>query len=220
MDSVPQGQRDALTNITRCIKQLGPPPDGACYAGALSALRVASSSYSEREPGVGTVVGMELQKLSLPSGGVAGVSLADKLEGPVKNMVLRFETYTLEDADSWTLKENIASEVPPYNDRLLSSKSGYLQFVRRLFDAGVLGFTSTCRGRVGAFCVSKKPKVIDNVVHERQRLVLDCRQTNLMLKARPLTELGSRSALAQILLQPEQDLYVAGADNSGLLLRG
>eukprot|EP00439_Symbiodinium_sp_Y106_P084846 s1037_g26.t2 len=175
VDSVPQGQRDALTNITRCIKQLGPPPDGACYAGALSALRVASSSYSEREPGVGTVVGMELQKLSLPSGGVAGVSLADKLEGPVKNMVLRFETYTLEDADSWTLKENIASEVPPYNDRLLSSKSGYLQFVRRLFDAGVLGFTSTCRGRVGAFCVSKKPKVIDNVVHERQRLVLDCR---------------------------------------------
>ena len=80
---------------------------------SLSALRVASLSYTEPEPGVGNVVNMDLQKLSLPSGGVAGVPLADHLEGPVKNMVLRFEDFMLEDADSWILKEGLAKALMP-----------------------------------------------------------------------------------------------------------
>ena len=210
--ALPLVQQDALSHITRCVKLLGPPPDDACYAGALSALRVASSSYTEPEPGVGSVVNMDLQKLSLPTGVAAGVSLVDHLEGPVKNMVLRFEDYMLEDADSWMLKEGMAGSVPPYNDRLLQNRAGYLKFTKRLFEAGVLGFTDTCRGRVGAFSVAKKPKTINGVSHDRQRLVLDCRQTNLQFKAPPLTELASLASLSQIVLDPDKELFIAGAD--------
>ena len=81
---------------------------------------------------MGNVVNLGLQKLSLPSGGVAGVPLADHLEGPVKNMVLRLKDFMLEDADSWMLKEGLAKDMPPYNDQLLRNRSGYLKFVQRL----------------------------------------------------------------------------------------
>ena len=50
-------------------------------------------------------VSMDLCKLSLPSGGVAGVNLADNLKGRIQEMALRFEDYMLEDPDSWLLKK-------------------------------------------------------------------------------------------------------------------
>ena len=46
----------------------------------------------------------------------------------------------------------------------------------------------------------------------RQRLVLDCRQTNLIFKPPPPTRLGSLSSLAEAELPPDKMLYAAGAD--------
>lgn len=52
------------------------------------------------------------------------------------------------------------------------------------FDRGILPFSRKCRGRVGAFTASKKPKEVDGVVVQRKRLVLDVLdcggQTNLI----------------------------------------
>ena len=68
---------------------------------------------------MGTGVNIDLQKLSLHSGGAAGVFLADHLAGSGKSMVLRFEDYMFEDAASWILKEGIFNNVLPNNDRFL-----------------------------------------------------------------------------------------------------
>ena len=100
----------------------------------------------------------------------------------------------------------------PYNDDLLRRRAGYLQFLSRLYDSEVLAFSGACRGRVGAFCVPKKPKVINGEVVHRQRLVLDCRQTNLIFKPPPQTRLGPISPLAEAELPPDKVLYAAGAD--------
>ena len=105
-----------------------------------------------------------------------------------------------------------AGSVKPYNDPVLRRHREYISFLGLLFKCGTLTFTQHCKGRVGAFCVSKKPKVIDGQVVERQRLVLDCRQVNLLFKPPPLTELGSLSALAELHLRDDQTLYVGGAD--------
>ena len=212
MDGLPLAQRDALSHIQRCVRDLGPPPDGASRQGALQALRAASCSYTEPEPGVGSVVDMDLHRLSLPTGAVAGVSLVDQLEGPVRDMVQNFEEYMLQDSDVWTSMESLVASVPPYNDKLLRRHYGYLQFIKHLYECGVLGFTSCCKGRVGAFSVSKKPKVVNGITQPRQRLVLDCRQTNLLFKDPPLTELGSLAALGRLKLQEHEKLYAAGAD--------
>ena len=212
LSGLPACQRDAMQNILQCVKCMGAPLEASCH-GALCALRAAGSAYEDgADIGVGSVVNMELSKLSLPSGGVAGVSLVDSLEGTTKNMVEDFENFMLQDADAWTFIEDESCKVPPYNDQLLSTRKGYLTFLRRLFDAGVLGHTSRCRGRVGAFCVSKKSKIIDGVEHKRQRLVLDCRQTNLQFREPPMTELGSLASLGNLQLPEGKKLYVATAD--------
>ena len=210
--TLPLCQREALEHIWQCVVKLGDPPADASSQGALSALRAPCSGYEEPIAGVGSVVDMDLGKLSLPSGAVAGVSLVDGLEGTVRDMVINYEDYLLRDADSWTNVEDKAGLLTPYDDPLLKHRQGYLQFLRHLFQRGILGYTHTCRGRVGAFTVSKKDKIVDGVAHARQRLVLDCRQTNLQFREPPLTELGSLSALAQLSLDPTEDLFVATAD--------
>jgi hypothetical protein len=212
IDSLPLCQQFALRNILERVSELGPPPADASSTGALCALRAAGSSYTEPEPGVGSVVSMDLSSLSLPNGKTAGVSLADNLTGDIHDMVANFEDFMLEDADKWTHIESEMVYVPPYNDPLLNTKHVYIEFLRHLHSCGVLGFTSVCRGRVGAFSVSKKAKIIDGVEVKRQRLVLDCRQTNLLFKAPPLTELGSLSALSRISLDSDDQLWIAGAD--------
>ena len=209
---LPAAQQEALRNVLDKVKQLGCPPADASRQGALNALRAASSSYMETEPCVGTVVDMVMEQLSLPSGEVGGVSLVDNLDENVRAMVEDFESHMLQDASRWTDLESEAGSVPPYNDKLLSHRDGYLSFLKRLFSANVLDFSSMVRGRVGALCVAKKPKIVDGVSKPPQRLVLDCRQTNLLFRAPPLTNLGSLPAVGQLKLKPHQKLYTAGAD--------
>ncbi len=163
-------------------------------------------------PGVGEVVGMKLNELSLPGGKVAGVSLSDNLSGAVKHMVDSFEDFMLQDASVWTDLEAEASALQPFTDPLLADRKEYLAFLKKLFVCGVLSFTQNCRGRVGAFCVSKKPKIIDGKTMNRQRLVLDCRAVNLQFKDPPRTELGSLASLSDLHIPDGSCLFVSTAD--------
>ena len=209
---LPSVQRDAISLIQSRVSDLG-APEPAWRSEALKVLRAsAPSAYSEPEVDTGSTVPMKLDALSLPSGTVAGVDLVGSLSGHVKVMVENFEDFLLADASSWNALSDVASSMEPYNDPLLNTRAGYLQFLSRLYDSGVLAFSGACRGRVGAFCVSKKPKVINGETFHRQRLVLDCRQTNLIFKPPPPTRLGSLSSLAEAELPPDKMLYAAGAD--------
>ena len=212
VQGLPLCQQDVIRSVIKRIQLLGRPPDSACRSGALSALRATAGSYCEAEPGVGDVVPMKLAALSLPTGNVAGVDLLEHLTGHDKLVVSEFERYMLQDSSVWTDLQDRAHELKPYDDPSLRSHARYLQFLKHLFSCGVLGFTENCKGRVGAFTVSKKPKVINGASVERQRLVLDCRQTNLQFKVPPLTQLGSLSALGELELQGGQKLFAAGAD--------
>jgi hypothetical protein len=209
---LPLCQKDTLSHILAVVKDVGPPQLVASGPEALSALRVASSTYSPVELGVGTPVPMDLASLSLPDGTVAGVDLVGALHEPVRGMVLDFENAMLQDADRWTEISRDSKSLIPYSDPMLKNRGPYHKFLKRLHEAGVLGYTTNCRGRVGAFSVSKKHKMVDGVRVERQRLVLDCRQTNALFRPSPHTELGSLQALSDLTLGPEQSLFLAGAD--------
>ena len=212
ISDLPLVQQDAMRHLMRSIKQLGPPPSDACSQGAMNALQAAGSSYDEPSPDVGLVVNMELDKLSLPSGNVANVRLHDNLTGPIRDMMVDVDNHLLQDASLWTDIEVEASKIKTYDDPLLCHRQGYLGFLRQLFKSGVLGFTSTVRGRVGAFAVSKKPKLVEGKTVERQRLVLDCRAVNLQFRDPPRTELGSLASLSEMFIPEGSRLYVATAD--------
>ena len=141
-----------------------------------------------------------------------GVSLVDALDDPLKNKVIDFENWMLRDASSWSEVCQLVDTVKPYNDPSLRNRKKYLEFLERLVKGGILSWTRTCRGRVGAFCVSKKSKLVNGALQRRQRLVLDCRQTNLQFKDAPYTSLGFLSALCELEVPPDQDLFVSGGD--------
>ena len=212
LSSLPLCQQDVIKSVIKRVRELGCPPVDACCSGALSALRVPSGSYSDMDPGVGDVVPMRLDQLSLPTGNVAGVNINEHLSGSSSKVVNEFETYMLHDASVWGDLQEYAPSLKPYDDPSLRSHKQYLKFLSHLHQCGVLGFTDQCKGRVGAFTVSKKPKFEGSKRIDRQRLVLDCRQTNLLFKQPPLTELGSLSALSELELGPEEELFASGSD--------
>ena len=210
--ALPSPQRDAIQNIIKCVKDAGGPPKGACYSEALKALRVASNGYFDTAGGVGDTVAMNLQLLSLPSLAGKGVDLASTLEGKAGEMLRDFESHMLQHDVNWVAFSQHTEPVKPYSDPQLSQRGFYGDFLARLQQCGILAFSLQPRGRVGAFCVSKKPKEVDGRVVQRQRLILDCRQTNMLFRAPPLTELGSLSALSEGYLRPQDDLFIGGAD--------
>ena len=212
LDDLPLAQKDCVRDLIRRVGAFGPMPSGASRQGALQALRAPSSGYIEPIAGVGEVTGMKLDLLSLPSGRVAGVNLSESLEQPLKDMVDFFEDWMLQDAPTWSSICDEAQKIKPYNDPSLSDRSTYLKFLSHLNKCGILGHTTVCRGRVGAFCVTKKPKEVNGVMVERQRLILDCRQVNLAFREPPRCELGSLAALCEVELRQGETLFCGGSD--------
>ena len=209
---LPTSQRNCLKDIVQKVKYLGKPPSCMSSSGALEALRAAACGYSEPQAGVGDVVPMVLEELSLPTQGVAGVDLAASLEEPLKSQVVGFEDWMIQDADAWGGISKHVDELKPYNDPSLNCRDKYLCFLRRLQLSNVLGLSQCVRGRVGSFCVAKKSKVVDGNVIRRQRLVLDCRQVNTMFREPPHTSLGSLAALCELEIPPDKNLFISGGD--------
>lgn len=75
IDSLSLNQRAALGDIIDSVKKLG--PNTACANGseALEALRAAPSGYDLSGVGVGDVVPLNMEHLSLPDGKLSGVDL-------------------------------------------------------------------------------------------------------------------------------------------------
>ena len=212
LSSLPHCQRESLGAIIQSIKAFGSPPANASRSGALQALRTISDGYSDPEPGVGSVCSMVLHQLSLPSGGVAGVDLASALDEPLRSIVCNFEDWMMVEGDRWAEVADIAGSVRTYNDPSLHDHVKYLKFLKHLHQCGILGLVDHCRGRVGAFTVTKKPKFVDGNRIDRQRLILDCRAVNYLFKDPPHTRLGSLAALTELELPCDEKMFIAGAD--------
>jgi hypothetical protein len=84
---LPKGQRECIQEIVQSVLSFGPPPPSASRQEALVALRASPCGYEEPSMGVGEVVSLVLEQLSLPTGRVAGVDLEKSLDEPLKEMV-------------------------------------------------------------------------------------------------------------------------------------
>lgn len=209
---LPQSQRECIADLVKRASAFGAMPADASCQGALKALRASSGGYEEPEAGVGDVTPLSIDRLSLPSGKVAGVDLVDSLAEPLKTMVADFENWMLKDAADMSVVSEVAHKITPYNDPCILDRSSYLDLLRHLNTCGILSYTRRCRGRVGLFCVTKKPKIIEGEIQHRQRLILDCRQVNLSFKEPPRSELGSLASLCEIVLREKDTLYCGGSD--------
>ena len=92
MEELDTGRKDVLRLILRRVQLAGAPTRGASHAGAIHALRVASSPYGGDTSGVGDVVSMKLERLSLPEMGNRGVLVEEVLSGEAGKMLRDPET--------------------------------------------------------------------------------------------------------------------------------
>ena len=212
LSELPQGQRETLRFLVTRVLGTGGPPLGARCAGALKALRVASSPYAGDTVGVGDVVSMKLEALSVPKMGKGGVNAGEILEGRAGECLRDPQKWMLQDAGNWSWLSDEAGKINTYDDPKLRDQSFYREFLVKLHGAGVLQFTTQPIGRVGCFTVSKKPKEVDGVMQSRQRLILDCRKVNLAFRAPPVAELGSLPAVSDLLIPNGETLYISGGD--------
>ena len=206
-----QSQREALANIIKQVKRCGAPPLELHGTGALQALRAASSPYQD-SAGIGDVVPMKLGCLSIPSMKGTGVEIERHLDGAAGACIREPSSMMLQDAANWGIFSEEAAKIKTYNDPMLRNKTFFLEFLRKLDGAGILSYCHGPRGRVGAFCVSKKPKEIEGIMVERQRLILDCRRVNLLFRAPPVTELGSLPAVGDLHIPEGEQLFISGGD--------
>ena len=129
LEQLPQGQKAAVTHIIRSVKAGGSPPASATYAGALEVLRVSCSPYGLDAVGVGDVVPMKLDCLSLPESNVSGVSIANLLKGQAGLFLQEPEKYMLQDAGKWGVMSDEVHKIRTHNDPKLKSKEFYLSFL-------------------------------------------------------------------------------------------
>ena len=205
-------QREALAHIIQRVHSAGKPPHGFGYSGALQALRVTSSPYGDSMTGVGEVVSMCLDALSVPDMNVKGVPITELLDGAAGKFIKDPENYMLQDSSNWGAVCDDVAKIRIYDDPKLRNRMFYLRYLKKLHKAGILSWSCSPKGRVGSFVVKKKPKDVNGKLVNRQRLILDCRQVNLLFRAPPATELGSLPALGDIYIPDKYDLHIAGAD--------
>ncbi len=108
-------------------------------------------------------------------------------------------------SEEWGRACERAETIVPYMDRRLrSSRALYEQFVKDLYDRGMLRFTTRPADLVTPFFVQKK--------NGKQRLVLDCRITNRRLKPAAPMASATGATWASLELPDHQQLYIAQSD--------
>ena len=212
LECLPLSQRMAIKNIIRRVRDMGGPPEHVTTAGALEALRIAYSPYGGDSVGVGDVVPMKLEFLSIPEVEGDGVDISSRLAGAPGEYLRDPKKLMLQDADNWGAVSDEVRKIRTYDDPQLRQIAFYKRFLSKLKKAGLLAFSRGAAGRVGAFVVRKKPKEVNGELRERQRLILDCRRVNALFRAPPVTELGSLAAVGDLFIPPDADLYISGGD--------
>ena len=138
-----------------------------------------------------TVRSFDRDLLSIPESGHSAIDLRAVLDDVGREVIEDPHRCMLLSEDEWG---SVIESDPPlhtYMDPILQHDlSKYVDFIKLLYDSGMIEFTDTPRSKVTPFCVAKK--------NGRLRLILDCRETNRMFKDPPPLALGTGASWSRI----------------------
>ena len=161
-------------------------------------------SYSGDE-NMSTVRPYERCLVSLPECGSAPVPLHEVLDAEGRDLLEgSFDSMLLDD-EEWG--EVIEHETPikPYMDTTLQNDPiKYGQFVKDLWEKGMLRFTSEPKDLVTPFFVVKK--------NGKLRFILDCRGVNKRFRPPPALALAAGSSWSQVSIPKGSKMFVAQSD--------
>ena len=146
-------QHAAVDLILSCVAHK--PCVGPDYLpeAALRSLLGADSVY---DGSAGLLAEYGSAEVSLPAGQSSACPLIDVLDGKALNSVIDMDRHML--LSSEELEAQMERGIPnTYHDPVLkNNNSKYLNFIKQLYECGVLGFASYVRCELGVFFVKKK----------------------------------------------------------------
>ena len=162
-------QLKAVDNVVQSVHAIGKPPCGLTCSGAFESLR-AAEGYAE-EPAVGSLCSFDLDKVSLPDGGWDPIPLS-RLWGPDGcETVKDFVTSQLLPPHEVEKRLRATGVQQPYSDPLLTVRSNYIHFLKRLHMSNLVEFSNEePLENIAIFFVTKK--------NDRQRMIVDARRAN------------------------------------------
>ena len=195
-------QRSALFHVHQAHVQRPAPVEAQSNQAALRQLLSKRAGYSE---GPGALATYVREKVSLPQNRGEPVQLSEILPEYERQCLLEFEKEMMlsDEEKAGVLERGIVGLC--HTDPLLSnSPKRYHGFVADLYRAGLIRFTISPRVQIGAFFVTKK--------NGKQRLIIDCRRTNLLFKTPPNTLMGTMETWGRIEVAEDRDLFIAQED--------
>ena len=171
------------------VAELGPAPAKHLFPELLRSLLRSTDVYAlddtcTRRP-------LTLDKLRVAKDGGVNPKLIRDVCGLASAPVVR-DPLAYICKDDAELNKMSEEDVPgPYSDPALRSPRTMATLVRRLFDAGVLGFRRRARSFVGLFTVAKPGK-------DELRLVVDARAANALHRDPPHSDLPTAGAFSSL----------------------
>ena len=195
-------QRSALFQVHQAHVHRPAPVETQSNQAALRQLLSKRAGYSE---GPGALATYVREKISLPQNRGEPVQLSEILPEHERQCLLDFEKeMMLSDEEKAGVLERGVEGLCHTDPLLSNSPKRYHGFISDLYRAGLSRFTTTPRVQIGAFFVTKK--------NGKQRLIIDCRRTNLLFKTPPNTLMGTMETWGRIEVAEDRDLFIAQED--------
>lgn len=164
----------------------------------------ASSGYFEEEASGTTVRPYQRELVSLPNPGASVMDASVLVDQTGRDILQAYDTSMLRDFEKEPPPHS-PDKIKPYMDvQLANSKPLYNQFIRDLWDRNMIEFASSCKCTVTPFFVVKK--------NGKQRLVLDCRSSNVFFKDPPDIAMPAGYSFSQLELSSDDTMYIAQTD--------
>ncbi|CAE8608177.1 unnamed protein product [Polarella glacialis] len=143
--------------------------------------------------------------VSIPVVGTKAPKAADIMDDKGREILQDAQRTMLLTPDEWGAVCESGEVVVPYMDVVLKKDTAaYYQFIKDLYDRGMIRFTDRARSLITPFFVVKK--------NGKLRLVLDCRAVNRMFKRPPSVAMAAGYSWSQVEIPAGETLYVAQSD--------
>eukprot|EP00435_Cladocopium_sp_Y103_P026023 s1915_g6.t1 len=164
-----------------------------------------SSAYGElEETGTTTVRPFQKSLISLPEPGAVTHDALDLVDEVGREILMAFHDTMLRDVENDPARK-LPGDITPYMDvKLKASSTLYGEFIRDLWDRGMLDFLHQAKSVVTPFFVAKKSG--------RLRMVLDCRVSNAYFQDPPDIALPAGHSFSQLEIPDGHDLFIAQID--------
>ena len=168
-------------------------------------LHLPASQYACEDEARSTVRPFNASLVSLPVCGASPRDATELIDPQGREVLEGFEhSMLLGDADLGMIYEK-GKHVKPYMDETLrSSPQAYGDFVKDMFERGMLDFAAGAASVITPFFAAKK--------NGKLRLVLDCRASNQMFAHPPDIALAAGYTFSQLEVPSGETMYIAQSD--------